>query len=426
MLSTCRRLFGLSPLLVLVAAGMAGEPSEQGRGGQAEKSPSTEETKERRALIQQHNELVPRIKKLWGQGHVAKAYAGLQKLLVIYQKFYPRAQFPDGHEHIVRCYRDLCRLADRLGKSEAVLQHSQDGLAMCERLYSRDEFPHGHVMTTCMLGNLGNAWSQNGYPAKAYRRINQCIQMSAELWAHGSKGLAPESVAEMHVSAAECCSLRGDIPQALHHAKRAVEIADKLPDSLPYLERCETCAECHLAHGRTLISVGDYQAATTALKKALDLSLQVFLARRSPESRLALIDAHIANGILRRHKSNLPQAKSQLSKARKLGEGSAIETALLLTRLSQIEGQISWMAELDAGYDQLLFAKTLGTSEREKSQLKGSAKELAAFRRFLTRGAELARENNVDAAEKAFLSAKDVLGRLLESGVIDEGSPSSI
>ncbi|MGM0490151.1 MAG: tetratricopeptide repeat protein, partial [Planctomycetota bacterium] len=326
---------------------MCRDPSRTLGGELPAQSARTETEATRSQLVQRHNELVPRIKKLWQQGEVEKAYEGLQELLVIYRDAYPPSKFPDGHTHIVRCYRDLCRLSEELGKTKALLRYSQDGLAMCRRLFTQDDFPHGHVMTVCMLANLGHAWSQNGYPGKARRQLLQSIQMEAELREHGSAGLAPESVAQLHVSTAKCCSLLGDIPQALHHAELAVKQCQNLTPTTSYLERLQVSARCFLVHGRTLISTGDYQAATDALKQSLDLSLRVFLTERSPDSRLALIDAHTTLGILHRHKSNLPKAKWHLAKARELGGEVKRDHINLAQREKTILLQLLWIAEVE-------------------------------------------------------------------------------
>ncbi|MFW6171543.1 MAG: tetratricopeptide repeat protein, partial [Planctomycetota bacterium] len=336
-----------SLLLLVLAVGICQEPLQTVGGERSEATSESAEEPKNRQLLQRHDELVPRINKLWKQGHVAEAYEGLQELLVLYEDIYPPSEFPDGHTHIVQCYRDLCRLSEKLEKTQALLRHSQDGLAMCRRLFKDEDFPHGHVMTTGMLANLGHAWSQNGYPAKARRRLLQSIEMNAALREQGLASLAAESVAQLHVSTANCCSLQGDIPQALHQAELAVKQCQNLPPTTSHLERLKISARSFRVHGRTLISIGDYQAATDALKQSLDLSLRRFLTERSPDSRLTLIDAHTAIGILHRHKSNLPKAKWHLVKARELGGEASEKSGLLAHRLAVVDRQLRWIGELD-------------------------------------------------------------------------------
>ncbi|MFO7901277.1 MAG: CHAT domain-containing tetratricopeptide repeat protein [Pirellulaceae bacterium] len=422
-----RRWFCLILVGLLLAAGMCRDPSRTLGGELPAQSARTETEATRSQLVERHNELVPRIKKLWQQGEVEKAYEGLQELLVIYRDAYPPSKFPDGHTHIVRCYRDLCRLSEELGKTKALLRYSQDGLAMCRRLFTQDDFPHGHVMTVCMLANLGHAWSQNGYPGKARRQLLQSIQMEAELREHGSAGLAPESVAQLHVSTAKCCSLLGDIPQALHHAELAVKQCQNLTPTTSYLERLQVSARCFLVHGRTLISTGDYQAATDALKQSLDLSLRVFLTERSPDSRLALIDAHTTLGILHRHKSNLPKAKWHLAKARELGGEPLEQSECLARRLANVDRQARWIVELDTDPKVLGLAPSpFFQGNQQQTDYQGVVKNLLRFERLLRRGARCDRQREINVAEDAFQSARDICQKLSESHDIQEANPMGI
>lgn len=70
------------------------------------------------SLVDRYNKLAPRTKQLWQQHRDREAYEGLRELLTLLQQIYPPAKYPDGHPHIVRCYRDLCLITDELGEYE--------------------------------------------------------------------------------------------------------------------------------------------------------------------------------------------------------------------------------------------------------------------------------------------------------------------
>ena len=104
----------------------------------------------------------------------------------------------------------------------------------------------------------------------------------------------------------------------------------------------------HAAHGKTLMSVGDYLSATSVLQQSLKHSLYVAPAQHSPAAKLAVIDARIELGILYRLKSDLPRAKQNLLRAQEdlghlesVGEDTASRNQSVILQLlwcSQVEG----------------------------------------------------------------------------------------
>ena len=118
-------------------------------------------------LARQHDQLTSRVHACWQKGEDAQAYAGLQELLALYGKIYPSSAHSEGHPHIVNCYRDLCRVSQKLGEIDAMQRYGEEGLAMCRQLFSQQKYPHGHVEIARMMANLAHALSRQGQPAKA-------------------------------------------------------------------------------------------------------------------------------------------------------------------------------------------------------------------------------------------------------------------
>ncbi len=343
---------GIGMLFVVLSAGPL-NPTLHAFGDP--QAPPSLDAAARDQLVRRHNELAPRIKMLWRKGKDAKAFAGLKELLALYEQLYPATEFPAGHSHMVRCYRDLCRLSQELEDFDALWHFSHEGLGMCRRLYTPEKFPHGHVNTASMLANVANACMWRGATAVARERLIESIEMSKDLQKNGLVGLDAESVAGLYRTVAATYLREGRNIEALHYTTLSVKQCQNLGDGVNYLDRVRVTARCLLRHGQTQLNVCDFRNATESLQQVLDLRLRAYLADRSPRARLDLIDAHITLASLCRQKSNLPKARWHLRHAlREIERAEESEEMGGANRKQRCLMQQLWVSKVDGDLDHLL------------------------------------------------------------------------
>ncbi len=306
---------------------------------------------DRETLIQQHNELASRVKMLWQQGQDQQTLQGLRELLALYQKIYPRSEFPHGHPHVVRCYRDLCRVTDQLGERELLLKYCQEGLAMCRELHaSQQQQPHGDVNLASMLANTGNAMMRFNRFADARDHFLAAIEQYKLLAANAKDGFGSREVAQFYRIVGVTYLRQGNLLHAIRYTKLAVEVFNCQLANTPNAENLTCYSDCLARHAKVLRSLGIYQESVGYLQRALDINLRLYLATRTVSSHLALVDSLAEMGVLRRQMSELAQARLYLDRA-----------GYELAQLNHLDGEV-------VGRKLKVFSQLLSVSQDDENQ----------------------------------------------------------
>ncbi len=299
------------------------------------------------SLVDRYNKLAPRTKQLWQQHRDREAYEGLRELLTLLQQIYPPAKYPDGHPHIVRCYRDLCLITDELGEYEAQYKYCQEGLVMCRQLFPRDKCPDGSPLLASMLANMGNVLVRRCEYASARELLYQAIEEQHLLQRKADSNTRRVVVADLHTFVAAAFEHEGLIHKAVSEVAFALKEAQHLSNGYPYVERCRRIAEYYHLYCRTLRSAGDLTRAKASIEKSIDLRLIVMFVRRSLASRVSLAESLVEASVVARQRCELYQARAYLNKADQEIDALDSNAIEVRTQESQILCQRLWLAETE-------------------------------------------------------------------------------
>ena len=177
------------------------------------------------SLVDRYNKLAPRTKQLWQQHRDREAYEGLRELLTLLQQIYPPAKYPDGHPHIVRCYRDLCLITDELGEYEAQYKYCQEGLVMCRQLFPRDKCPDGSPLLASMLVYMGNVLVRRCEYASARESYQQAIFENQLLEESHHDISHVKEIIDLHHGIAKSLDRDGSLLKVCQYTGQALEFA---------------------------------------------------------------------------------------------------------------------------------------------------------------------------------------------------------
>ncbi len=314
-------------------------------------------------LIRRHNELAPRVKRLWEQGDDRATLSGLQELLTLLQELYPLDQFPDGHPYIVLCYRDLCRVTDSLKEYDLQWQYCQEGLAMCRRLFPRHKYPHGHPDLASMLANTGNALVRKCQYSKGRQFLLEAIEVHSLGAETHARDEHLKLLAKLHVNLATCLERQGLLPQAIEHSRLALSVSEQISETKSYVVRCFHVSNSRFLFGQLLRSAGQLSNAESHSRDALARRLELLFIDPTEEARCAVVDALVENGTVMYQMGNLSKASWYLNHALSETDELKSESVTCACRRLAVYIQLLLLAEAQNSDSELLHTQRLLEAE---------------------------------------------------------------
>jgi CHAT domain-containing protein/tetratricopeptide (TPR) repeat protein len=173
----------MAAILVTVAGLLAGQ-------ARAPAQPSSPKQLKRRM-----DELTEQALKLREQGQHAAATKRLRQAVEICQRLYPKDKYPHGHPDLAEGLNNLAVLLGEEGDYTGAVRYHQRALAMREQLYPEKKYPRGHPEVAQSLVNLGGFLHHQGDLGGALRYLRRALAMHerlypAEKFPNGHPGLA--------------------------------------------------------------------------------------------------------------------------------------------------------------------------------------------------------------------------------------------
>ena len=88
----------------------------------------------RQQLLAERDELIRTANAFYQQKKYDEAMQRLQQLLALYKQIYPADQYPNGHQDVVECCVDICRVAEQQGSYQQILEVGQLGIDVCRQI----------------------------------------------------------------------------------------------------------------------------------------------------------------------------------------------------------------------------------------------------------------------------------------------------
>ncbi len=363
------------------------------------------------ALVRRHDELVPQIRTLWQQGKDREVLTQLEQLLALYQQIFPPEKFPDGHPHIVLCYRDLCRVTDTLGEEEALWRYCQDGLAMCRRLFPRDKCPQGSPDLAHMLANAGNALIRQCQYAAAREYLMEAVREYSAIEQNGQPYCQSVNLIRLYHLIAKTLDREGRLVEVCNYTDLALELARQYSSEDGLSPGQEELANCLLLHGRSLRDLSRYRESMPFLLNAIDEYLHSYLVCRTESAHLGLIDALAEMGALQFQMGKCAAANQMLKRAydevgtlNKVSHSAcSLEVKILghLLRLAHAEGMQRDVEQYRSELENKLCPGQQDDPIRiDSGRLVDSNLDI---------GLSFLRSGRIELAEKYFLSARELV-----------------
>jgi CHAT domain-containing protein/Tfp pilus assembly protein PilF len=217
------------------------------------------------------------------QGEYSKAEALFRRALEMREALYPKERFPSGHPAVAMSLNNLAILLDRQGeysKAEPLLRRA---LAMRENLFPRERYPSGHPAVAMSLNNLAGLHQSQGEYAKAEPLFRRTLAMYEALYPRErfSSG-HPDLVASLN-NLAGLHQSQGEYAKAEALYRRALAMSEALfprerfpsghPDLVASLNNLATL------HQRQ----GEDAKAEALYRRALTMSEALFPRERFPK-----------------------------------------------------------------------------------------------------------------------------------------------
>jgi CHAT domain-containing protein/Tfp pilus assembly protein PilF len=273
--------------------------------------PADELTKEQRDQLQRRaTELGEQAMQLYQQGQYPDATKLLEQILAIYQRLYPTDQFPHGHADLALSLNNLGWLLKAQADYAGARVYLQRALAMRQALYPKEKYPHGDPNLANTLNNLGDLLSDQGNYAGARGCYQQALAMCQALY---PKEKAPDGHPYLATSLNNLGLLlesQGDYAGARDYLEQALAMFQALhpKDQLPRGDPDLATSLNNL--GVLLHKQGEYAAARDYFQQALTMRRALY-----PQGHPYLASSLGNLGLLLRGQGDNPGARDYLLQA---------------------------------------------------------------------------------------------------------------
>ena len=120
--------------------------------------------------------------RLYQAGKFQEAEQTWRQELALYQRLYPRTQFPEGHPTLAQNLNNLGILLQQQGQLGQAKHFHRQALEAYQRLYPPTRFPEGHPDIASSLNNLGILEQETGRFARAETLLQQALEMNQRLY----------------------------------------------------------------------------------------------------------------------------------------------------------------------------------------------------------------------------------------------------
>ncbi len=308
----------------------------------------------RQQLLAERDELIRTANAFYQQKKYDEAMQRLQKLLALYKQIYPPDQYPNGHQDVVECCVDICRVAEQQGSYQQILQVGQLGIDLCRQIPESPEYPNRDFHLASLLSATGTSHFHRGEFSVAATRTQEALSIIT--YSEMCRGSPNYSVLTSRImtSLGTALLFQGDYASATEWLEKSVKEQKQTLRNEPLCKLHVALARSQYCYGQSLRKLGLTNSALKQFQESYDTSMRLYIIARDSECDKQLVDtlieigaAHLDAGDIRSSRDALMRAQSRIA----LMDGSPEGNRLLQVRsrllaLSRLEGSIAETREL--------------------------------------------------------------------------------
>jgi CHAT domain-containing protein/Tfp pilus assembly protein PilF len=239
-------------------------------------------------LQRRAEELVKQAEHLSEQGEFQGATKLWKQAMAIFQRLYPKSQYPEGHAQLAIGLNNLGLLLRRQTDYEAAWDYFQQALAMRHALYPKERFPHGHREVAGTLSELGSLLRDQGDYPGARRYHEQALAMCQALY---PKAKFPDGNLDLSTILNNLGGLfanEGNYTAARSYFQQALAMRQALYPKDQFPRGHSRVATILNNLGGVLLDQGDYPAAQRYLQQALTMRQALYPKDKFPRGHFEL------------------------------------------------------------------------------------------------------------------------------------------
>jgi CHAT domain-containing protein/Tfp pilus assembly protein PilF len=166
--------------------------------------------------------------QLYQQGRYLAATKRWEQALAICQRLYSKAQYPQGHPDLATSLNNLGIMLQHQGKYAQAYTYYQKALAMYERLYPKEQYPKGHPHLALGLNNVGFLLEAKGEYTLALRYFKRALAMRKRLFSKEEYPQGHSDLAQSLSNIGAVLGSQGEYAEALTFEMQALAMNERL------------------------------------------------------------------------------------------------------------------------------------------------------------------------------------------------------
>jgi CHAT domain-containing protein/Tfp pilus assembly protein PilF len=249
-------------------------------------------------LLQEAAKLVAEGVTLYGQAQLPAATDRLRQALELRQRVYTRRNYPDGHLDLAVSLSWLGSVLQAQGEYGQAETFFRQALAMYQPLYPKDRYPDGHLALARSLQNLGAVLLVQGEYSQAEPFLRHALEMTQALYAKARYPDGHPELATSLNSLGAVLNVQGEYGKAEPFFRQALAMRQALypraryPDGHPHL------AGSLNNLGALFQEQGEYGRAEPFLRQALAMRQALYPKALYPHGHPDLISSLTNLGLL--------------------------------------------------------------------------------------------------------------------------------
>ncbi len=227
-------------------------------------------------------ELKKQADELYQRGDSPGATKLWERVLAIYEKLYAGNEYPHGHVSLAFSLNNLGVLNSAQGKHSEALRYHERALKMRENLYPIDRYPRGHREIAQSLSNLGAMYGDQGDYLESRRYLKLALEMRQKLYPATEY---PKGHLDLTVSLStlgELLCREGDYSESRRYYESERDMLKALYPKAEYPGGHADLALCLSNLGLVLRDEGNYPQARTYLEQSMEMYQNLYPKGRYP------------------------------------------------------------------------------------------------------------------------------------------------